>query len=291
MVKRVLLISFLILKVANAFSNEIRIEPQKTSTMYEFADVPLWYRLFETKHVKVLANANQYYLGRLMLITKTDEKDGEELNQSLGGSKQYKLYPSLDYIVNHRRDVYNELLDVLSALNKGRKDWLLSQGLNGSPTLFNELTADNLSYCENRKQLKEKGKGKEECIETFHHAHMHSIPRYKKQILLTYDKNALPQMKLSYYDGQHPVFTEQDGQIKYENSKENPGKVWVLFNDTEYGDIIDFKKKLILVEGDPLAKSQLEKIQAEIQLWVLDSISKASKPYLNHFQQERRQEP
>lgn len=283
MIIRALLIFFLMLKVNNAFSEVLKKEPKKTSTMYEFSDVPEWYRLFETKHVRVLANANQYYLGRLLLITKADEIDGSSLNQDLGGSKQYKLYPSMDYVINQRRDVYNELLDVLSALNKGRTDWLFSQGLDGSPTLFNELTADNLSYCDNRQELKQQGKSKENCIETFHHAHMHSIPRYKKQILLTYDKNAPSLITLSYYDGKNPAFTKQDGQIKFEYTKQDPGKVWILFKDTEYGDIIDFKKKLILVEGNPLAKGQLEKIQAEIQLWILSSISKASLPYLKKY--------
>ncbi|MGZ3790030.1 MAG: hypothetical protein ACXVLQ_15950 [Bacteriovorax sp.] len=253
--------------------------------MYNFSEYPEWIRLFETPHIKVIANSNQYYLGRLILATKTDEKDGDKLNQELQGQK-FKLYPSMDYIMNERRDVYNEMLDVLSALNKGRRVWLHSQGLDEGLTLFNELTADNLSYCENRKEVSEKGKNNEECRETFHHAHMHSIPRYKKKILLTYDKKAAPVIRLSYYDGKNPVFTAEEGALKFERNKDGPEKVWVLFKDTEYGDIIDFKKKLVLVdanESDSASKGKLEKIKTEIQIWIVRSISQASLPFLKKY--------
>lgn len=275
---------FLLLNFPFCFSKEGSNEQViKTATMYNFSDYPEWIRLFETPHIKVIANSNQYYLGRLLLITKTDELDNETLNQKKHGEQNFKLYPSMDYIINYRRDVYNELLDVLSALNKGRREWFRSEGLNESPTLFNELTADNLSFCENKKDLLKKIKNNDECIETFHHAHLHSIPRYKKTILLTYDKKASSLIRLSYYQGV-PLFSGQDGFLKSKKSKGNIEKVWILFKDTEYGDIINFKKKLILVNSmgpkDLAQKGPLDKIKAEIQEWMMKSITKASLVFL-----------
>jgi len=219
-----------------------------TPTMVEFSKYPAWISLFETPHIKVILNSNQYYLGRLLLVSKTDEKDSDDLFQVIEGTQKIKIYPSMEYVINHRRDVYNELLDVLSALNQGRREWLRKEGLTESPTLFNELTAGNLAYCENRKELIKKKISLEGCRETFHHAHLHSIARYKKQILLSYDKKTRPLIKLSYYNRKKSPVLFKDEFLKVEKNKNTNEimKVWILFNDTEFVTLLISKRSLFL---------------------------------------------
>jgi hypothetical protein len=114
---------------------------------------------------------------------------------------------------------------------------------------------------------------------------MHTIPRYRKKILLTYDKKSTPLIKMAYYDGKQPGFSVEDGNLKVEMQQENVEKISILFNDTEYGDIIDFKKKLILVEArspEELAKKgEVDKIKADIQIWIMKSIRDATLPFLS----------
>jgi hypothetical protein len=133
----------------------------------KFSDIPAHFQVFETEDVKVLMHENQYYLGRLVIIAKTNKKETE-----------FRHFPDMETLFKKSPATFNHMMQVLFATHEGRRAWLQEYNLP-QPEPFNELTANNLAY----------GREQTPGLPPDPHAHIHSWMRYKQPVILAYSND------------------------------------------------------------------------------------------------------
>ncbi|MFZ2961431.1 MAG: hypothetical protein WA705_31525 [Candidatus Ozemobacteraceae bacterium] len=228
--------------------NELEKQRLLCKLCADFQVVP--YGIAETAHAKVLLHPNQYYLGRVVVISKLDKKDSGLVH-----------YSNMEWLFKNRPEIHAELMSVVYATQEARRRWLAENKL-AAPELFNELLASNLAY----------GKDKLLGLPPSPHAHIHSWMRYSSPMRLSFSTDF------------------SDINLSDSSSRPLSGKESALFVDTEFGAPILFenlsdelayaslpteRKKWISTSND-----HLRSLPDPLMRWITSSLRKHLLPLL-----------